>query len=94
MHPHQLRHAFATSASRWVTGLQMLHRVLGADVEDGGARSTVEVLAEELAEPRLGDGDHDQDDARPGPAVSSTRRDATVRNAGASTTRIQALDGR
>jgi hypothetical protein len=88
MHPHRLRHAFATSASQWVTGLQMLHRVLDTDVEDGGARSTVEVLAK----PPLGDGDHDQDDARAGPAVSSTRR-ATVRNAGASTTRIQELDG-
>ena len=28
---------------------------------DGSARSTVEVLAEELAKPAVGDGDHDQD---------------------------------
>ena len=37
--------------------------------EDGSARSTVEVNAEELgAEPPVGDGDHDQDDEEPGPA--------------------------
>ena len=38
--------------------------------EDGSARSTVEVVAEELG-PSLavGDGDHDQDDAEPGVVV-------------------------
>jgi single-stranded DNA-binding protein len=35
-------------------------------VEDGNARQVVWVVAEELAgEPPVGDGDHDQDDARP-----------------------------
>jgi single-stranded DNA-binding protein len=33
--------------------------------EDGSARSVVEVVAEELAEPVVGDGDHDQDDEEP-----------------------------
>jgi single-strand DNA-binding protein len=50
--------------------------------EDGSARSVVEVVAEELgASLPLGDGDHDQDDAQPGPLASSTS-DATVRDAG------------
>jgi hypothetical protein len=43
---------------------------------NGSARSTVEVVAEELGgEPAMGDGD-DQDHAEPGPVVSSTS-DAT-----------------
>jgi single stranded DNA-binding protein len=38
--------------------------------EDGSARSTVEVVAEELgAEPSVGDGDHDQGDEEPGPVA-------------------------
>jgi single-strand DNA-binding protein len=50
--------------------------------EDGSARSTVEVVAEELGgEPALGDGDDDQDDEEPEPVASSTS-DATVRDAG------------
>jgi single stranded DNA-binding protein len=48
--------------------------------EDGSARSTIEVVAEELgAEPAVGDGDHDQDHAEPGPLASSTS-DATGRD--------------
>jgi single-stranded DNA-binding protein len=50
--------------------------------EDGSARSTVEVVAEELGgEPALGDGDDHQDDEEPEPVASSTS-DATVRDAG------------
>ena len=37
-------------------------------------RSVVEVVAEELAEPAVGDGDHDQGDAQPGPVASSISR--------------------
>jgi single-stranded DNA-binding protein len=41
--------------------------------EDGSARSTVEVIADELgAEPAVGNGDHDQDDEEPGPLANST----------------------
>jgi single-strand DNA-binding protein len=50
--------------------------------EDGSARQTVEVVAEELGpEPALGDGDHDQGDEEPGAAASSTD-DAMGRDAG------------
>ena len=50
--------------------------------EDGSARSTVEVMAEELGgEPALGDGDDHQDDEEPEPVASSIS-DATGRDAG------------
>jgi single-stranded DNA-binding protein len=34
--------------------------------EDGSARSTVEVVADELGEPAVGDGGDDQGDEKPG----------------------------
>jgi single-stranded DNA-binding protein len=41
--------------------------------EDASARSTVEVVAEELGpEPALGDGNHDQGGGQPEPVTSST----------------------
>jgi single stranded DNA-binding protein len=46
--------------------------------EDGSARSTVEVVAEELGEPSLGNGDDDQDHAEPGAVASSTWRERDV----------------
>ena len=49
----------------------------GSDGEDGGARSVVEVVAEELGRACVGDGDDDQGDAQP--VASST--DAMARSA-------------
>jgi single-stranded DNA-binding protein len=50
-------------------------------IEDGSARSVVEILAEELAEPAVGEGDDDQGDEEPGPVARSTS-DMTVRDVG------------
>jgi single-strand DNA-binding protein len=78
-----------SKASRVVVVGRLQQRAWTA--EDGSARSTVEVVAEELgpSEPAVGDGDHDQGDEEPGPIASST--DATGRDAGGAAARVPPL---